>query len=249
MVEWKNPLSGKESNLWEKTRIQSKTGANLAVWYRSKESDSEKGTILLAHPMGKPAKGEFLKTGYADALLQNGYNVVIFDFNGFGESEMGNWDYHHDILAARNFMLNTFPDSKYFLHGISFGCNWASHALKQPDNPFKKVILESAPVNLLEFWVHYPIPYRILKFMYIFLPQYREYTDFEYQLKSTKNCDEILLISSDSDVYTPLSMARRMKEAANTKANILNIENSRHALAILKNKDLYLERVFEFLGN
>lgn len=247
MVDWRNPINQSETTLWEKTRINSKTKAELCVWYQASTSDPILGTIILGHSMGKPAKGDFLKTGYAQKLVDSGYNVVLFDFNGFGESSMGNFHYHSDLIAVRNFVLQLFPKLPLYYHGVSFGSNWGIIAITKKDNPFKKVILESSPVNLPEFWIHYPTALRILKILYAIAPYYKNYANFEEHLKHTKNCDEILFISSDVDKYTPLSMAERLKKASNTEASIKVIPNSKHALAILTDKKMYLKSVLQFL--
>ncbi len=248
MLKWKNPLSDKETATWFKTWIKSKTKAQLRVWYKSTSQKDVKATIVLAHSMGKPAKGEFLKTGYADELVANGYNVVLFDFNGFGESSMGNWMFHNDVLAVRDFTVTTFPKTDLYYHGVSFGSNWGTVVITEPDNPFKKIILESSPVNLPEFWIHFPFAYRMLKFFYVIGPFYKRYANFEEHLRHTKNCDHILLITSDADIYTPVSMAERMKEAANTKAEVKIFHGSRHALAILRDRDTYIKTVLDFFG-
>ena len=44
---------------------------------------------MCAHPMGVEAKGYYLKHGHGMALRQGGFNVLLFDFNGFGESGNG----------------------------------------------------------------------------------------------------------------------------------------------------------------
>ena len=61
---------------WTEFSVLSKSGATLSGLYAI--TDNPKATIVLGHPMGKEAKGYFLKNGYTDLLLSNGYNVVIF---------------------------------------------------------------------------------------------------------------------------------------------------------------------------
>jgi len=248
MVQWQNPLTKKETKAWTKTWLASRSKAKLRVWYKATSQEKAFATIVLGHSMGKPAKAEFLKTNYAQDLIANGYNVVLFDFNGFGESTMGNWMFHHDVIAVRDFALSSFPNSPLYYHGVSFGSNWGTVVLTEEDNPFRKIILESSPVNLPEFWIHFPVAYKVLKAFYFIAPFYKRYANFEEHLKNTKNCDNILLITSDTDKYTPLEMAERMKAAANTNAEIKIIHGSRHALAILKNRDDYLQTVLSFFG-
>lgn len=199
MVKWKNPLPKKETETWSKTWLASKSRAEIRVWYKSTSQEKPLATIVLGHSMGKPAKAEFLKTNYAQDLIVHGFNVVLFDFNGFGESSMGNWMFHHDVIAVRDFAHSSFPNTPLYYHGISFGSNWGTVVLTEEDNSFQKIILESSPVNLPEFWIHFPVAYKVLKIFYAIAPFYKRYANFEEHLKNTKNCDEILLITSDTD--------------------------------------------------
>lgn len=108
MVNWRNPLSEDEKKNWTEFSVLSKSGATLSGLYAI--ANNPKATIVLGHPMGKEAKGYFLKNGYTDLLLSNGYNVVIFDINGFGESSMGNFSYYEDIVSISKKAKELFPN-------------------------------------------------------------------------------------------------------------------------------------------
>ena len=242
MVRWQNPLVN--DFLWRKNSVKSQSGGKIVYWYL--EQPEAKATILLGHPMGKPAKGEFLKTEYPTALAQAGYNVCVFDFNGFGESSMGDFNYHHDLLSVRDEMKNIFPDIPMAFHGISFGGNWGTIALTVEDNPFKVAILESSCVNLPEFWIHYPTASKVLTWLYAVRPDYMEYADFEKAITKTKNCEEIMIISANEDKYTPYEMAIRLQNSANTYTEIIRFENAMHAKSQESNPKRYLETCIGF---
>ena len=242
MVQWRNPLD--MDFTWLKDSIKSKTGANIVVW--SHRSQNSIGTVVLAHAMGKGAKGDFLKTGYANHLIRSGFNVVTFDFNGFGESTMGNFNYYFDLFGVRDYALQKFPGRPLFLHGISFGANWGTLALKEEDNSFEAAILESGATNLPEFWIHYPLAHKLLKAFYFFQPRYERKADFERCLSSTKNCKEILFLVAEPDIYTPLSMAERMQASANILSRILVFHKADHALSIKSDPERYMRETTAF---
>jgi predicted alpha/beta hydrolase len=99
MVKWKNPLTPEQEMDWKRIITKSNSGGTIYGLFASSLTQKSKATIVLGHPMGKLAKTYFLKNGYTDLLRQNGYNTLIFDFNGFGESTNGNFAYFEDIIA------------------------------------------------------------------------------------------------------------------------------------------------------
>lgn len=250
MVEWRNPLGEEENAKWGKVMLPSKSGGTISTWFRQTDSEVSKATIVLGHPMGKPAKGEFLKTDYPSVLLQNGYNVVVFDFNGFGESSMGNFDFHFDLLAVSQFAKQHFPNIPLAYHGVSFGCNWGIVALQEAENPFKSAIFDSAPINLPEFWIQYPTAHKVLNFMYFLQPKYKKYANFERAISNSKNCEKILFIYSDNDNFTPKEFGERFKKASNVANTALEIvANIPHAMAIHQMGNKYIDRAIRFFND
>ena len=247
MIPWRNPLSEAETAIWQKATLPSKSGGQICTWYR--EAENAKATIILGHPMGKPAKGEYLKTAYPTALLAAGCNVVLFDFNGFGESSMGDYYYHHDLLAVRNFATASFNKPLGY-HGISFGCNWATIALTQPDNTIEAALLESGPITLPEFWIQYPFAYKALKLMYFFRPDYARYANFERNLSNTHNCKKLLLLYSDTDTFTPYSFGERFLASSNlADTQLEKLHNVDHAMAIHRQQEAYVQRAVAFFSS
>jgi alpha-beta hydrolase superfamily lysophospholipase len=108
MVRWQNPLSAE----WQPVAVASKSGATVRGLFAHSQAEAgpAKATIVLGHPMGKEAKGYFLKNGYTDLLRRGGYHVLVFDLNGFGESSQGNFSYFEDIIAIGNAALALTPE-------------------------------------------------------------------------------------------------------------------------------------------
>ncbi len=91
MVPWRSPLTSSQQRLWTQFQVRSQSGGKIKCLVSKTTSENPKGTVVLGHPMSREAKGYFLKNGYTDFLNENGYNVFLFDFNGFGESTHGNF--------------------------------------------------------------------------------------------------------------------------------------------------------------
>ena len=85
MVKWGNPLPPNLRQEWNSFSVKSKTGGLLQGLWAPAGNGAALGTIVLGHPMGKDAKGYFLKNGYGKLYQSCGLNVIVFDFNGFGE--------------------------------------------------------------------------------------------------------------------------------------------------------------------
>ncbi|MBL4578056.1 MAG: hypothetical protein JKX74_06250 [Flavobacteriales bacterium] len=96
MVKWRNPLPEEEKKDWKVVSAKSKSGGIIQGLFAKSKTDTAKATIVLGHPMGKEAKGFFIKRGYTDLLRDNGFNTLIFDINGFGESTHGSFPYFND---------------------------------------------------------------------------------------------------------------------------------------------------------
>lgn len=130
MGTWSWPECNEDPSDWESLRFQSMSGAWLTGIY-SKSDQESKGTIVCGHPMDPLAKGYFLKYGHSMALKKAGYDVFLFDFNGFGVSENGTFDFPKDVIAAVKTASDISGRKSVGYMGISFGASWAISAMKQ----------------------------------------------------------------------------------------------------------------------
>ncbi len=244
MVPWRNPLPEGEREHWQSFRVKSKTGAEIQLlWHQQQNA---RGTIVLGHPMGKAAKGLFLKNGHAQQLIAKGFNVMVYDFNGFGESQMGSFNFYHDAEAAGLKAQALSPGMKLGYHGMSLGGMWICPVLSKETNPFSYVILESAATTLPEFWKHYPLAHKILRFSFFFIPRQAEYLKPIRHISQLKGVEKLLLIYSDTDDYTPLEMGERFRDQANIEAQLWNATGAEHALAYKQYGQDYWDKVIGF---
>jgi predicted alpha/beta-fold hydrolase len=249
MVAWKNPLNEQSKKEWEEIFIESKSGATLTCLYASAKDIPAKATIVLAHPMGKEAKGYFIKHGYTDLLRDNGYNVFVFDINGFGESAVGNFSFFEDIIAASKKAKLITPHLPIGYHGISLGGQMATIAFTDIEHRYDFAIIESAATTLQEFWKKFPTAFYFLKFMYLFVPRYGKKISMIDRITEVKKLQSILFIYSKTDTWVPFSMGERFNKNCNVKSSLWAVENAEHA-QIMKSeaKELYQEKILAYFN-
>ncbi len=250
MVKWKSPLDEYESKMWQKIDVDSKSGAKLVGLFRKSLLNNPKATIILGHPMGKEAKGYFLKLGYADLLLSNGFNVIVFDLNGFGESTIGNFSYYEDIIAIGNKAKELTPNLKIGYHGISLGGQWATIAITDERHSYDFMIIESAATTLNEFWVHFPFAYKMLKILNLFLPKYTRKINMLERIKEAKKLKSILFIYSKTDKWTPITMGERFQKNCPIKSELWTIEEAKHAMVMKSDfSESYKQKIIQYFND
>ena len=136
---------------WDKEFIELGKKRICILWYRNTIMPS-KGIILLSHPYLAEAKSFFLLRGHAEMYIRNQYQVVLFDFNGFGESPFVDFNYSEDLALVADFVRQRVIDLPQFGHGVSFG---ASHTIvysTRDQNVFQKIIVENCLDSNLSYY-------------------------------------------------------------------------------------------------
>lgn len=246
MVRWENPLPVNQRHEWNGFSVNSKTGALLkGLWAPARGNAT--GTIVLGHPMGKDAKGYFLKHGYLELYQECGLNVVVFDFTGFGESSQGNFSFFEDVSAIGDFAATKFRSLPLFYHGISLGGQWSTIAFTER-HAYDFAILESIPTTLEEFWIKFPIPYKVLKLLYLVMPEYAKKVRMIDRINELTRIRSLLLIYSETDHFTPVSMGVRFQHNSNVPAELWTVENAEHAKIIKSaHRKAYQEKIQTFI--
>jgi len=249
MVEWINPLSESETKEWKRISVRSKSGGIIEGLFAKSRSNEAKATIVLGHPMGKEAKGYFLKRGYTDLLREDGFNVVVFDMNGFGESSNGNFSYFDDIIAIGIKAKELSPNLPIGYHGISLGAIWATIAFTDKNHVYNFAIIESAATTLAEFWSRFPLAYGVLKFLNFMLPRYKRKIEMVERIKEVRYLRSILLIYSRSDTWVPLEMGKRFQENSPVQAELWVVDKAKHA-EIMKSpdKEAYGNKILKYFN-
>ncbi len=133
-----NPLQA-FSLSYEKISLQTVDGLTLSAWYvpapKSKES------VLICHGLGAN-KSNFISS--IEFLVKAGFNVLIFDFRGHGESDghtcsIGYWE-KYDVRAAYKFLQS--KEHKVYGLGFSMGAASLLH-FASTQAKFEAIILDS----------------------------------------------------------------------------------------------------------
>jgi hypothetical protein len=247
MVTWENPLPSEKQKEWNSFSVKSDTGGLLKGLWSKTTRDHAVGAIVLGHPMGKEAKGYFLKNGYPELYRACGLHVIVFDFNGFGESSHGNFSFYEDIIAIGNFTSQTFPSLPIFYHGISLGGQWSTIAFTE-DHPYDFALLESIPTTLEDFWVKFPTAHRVLKVLYFLMPKYARKVRMIDRIAELKRIKSLLLIYSETDIYTPVSMGQQFQQNCNVPTELWAVRDAEHAKIIKsQHKDEYQDKIKNFV--
>ncbi|NUO03324.1 MAG: alpha/beta hydrolase [Saprospiraceae bacterium] len=247
MVKWRNPLTTEAQNHWEQVKVTSKSGGTIVGLFA--RTPQAKATIVLGHPMGKEAKGYFLKNGYTDLLRNNGYNVLIFDINGFGESTHGNFFYFEDITAISIKAKELTPQLKIGYHGVSLGAQWATISFADHLHCYDFAIVESAATTLEEFWIHFPVAYRVLKTIYVFTPRLRRKIQMVNRIKEAQRLQSILFIYSETDNWTTVSMGKRFRDNCPIKSELWTVPEAKHAMIIKSShSEAYKQKILDYFN-
>lgn len=249
MVKWRNPIPEKDLKDWEKVAVQSKSGGIIKGLFAKSKSEIEKATIVLGHPMGKEAKGYFIKRGYTELLRNAGFNVLIFDINGFGESSHGNFLFYEDIVAIGGTAKALCPELPLGYFGISLGGQWSTIAFTDKNHLYDFAIIESAATSLDEFWIQYPLAYRTLKLLNVFLPKYAKKVKMIERIKEVNRLNSLLLIYSENDLLIPFEMGKKFQKNSSVPTELWSVQDAKHAEIMKSNyRSEYQEKILDYFN-
>jgi pimeloyl-ACP methyl ester carboxylesterase len=247
MQPWRWP-QGVAAEGWRQARIDSSSHASLAAIVREAPGPA-RAVVVCAHPMGLAAKGFWLRNGHADALLGEGFHVVAFDFNGFGESASTNFDYTADVLAAGRWARAHFPGLPVHALAASFGAMNTISAMGQPDFPFQRIVAEGCAASLPAFWKAYPFAFAMLELMRRVAPGAERKLRSELQVAQMPAHCRLLLVHSRGDPWTPVAQGDRIAAAAPPGAHVerLILQRAEHTHGMRDERDAYWPAVRRFL--
>ena len=200
--------------------------------------------------MGKAAKGFWLRYGHAALFRQSGFNVLVFDANGFGESAASSFDSPSDVLAAGLWAQAHTPVLPVGLVGASFGAAWGLCAMARAESPFRAAVLEAAFPTLPEFWRHYPFPHAMLKLAQFVRPRLEMRFRPEHAATQVTGNPPVLLVYGDADKYTPPAHGERLLKAfeGSARAELWVVPGIEHTYVYRDAPAAYAARVVPFLN-
>jgi alpha-beta hydrolase superfamily lysophospholipase len=208
------------------------------------------GVVVCAHPLRRDAKGFFLRTGRADLLRRNGYDVLLFDFNGFGASSHGGFNYVDDVLAAARYARERAGMLPVHALAVCFGAVWTLCAGTQ-EHLFDAIVVEAPLTTLHEYYAGKTFAAAFLRLLWHLFPKAAAKAtpiDAAAQLAGTAR---LLLIGGVEDKVAPIDMCRRLYEACSlpqTARAVWYVEGAQHLRAFETAPHQYEARVVGFLG-
>lgn len=208
---------------------------------------------------GYAGNGE-LMSDKAKYFYEMGYNVLIPDLRGHGQSEgnyigMG-WDDRLDIISWVNHIIEKNPKSEIALHGTSMGASTVlmTSGENLPSN-VKAIISDCAYTSVLdEFKYELKTFLNLSSFPLINITDLITMIRAGYSFKEASAINQvkkakvpILFIHGDRDKFVPYDMMNELYEAANSPKEKLTVEGAQHANSDLVNPSLYWLTVKYFL--
>lgn len=131
------------------TSITTSDGASISIWKIDQDSLSNRTFILAYGDAGN--KSQLIYHAYY--LYNKGYNVIMFDYRGFGGSSFFEFDslnlYHAEYLidfqTVVDFTIDSYPKGPLKILSLSMGTIFATH-LKLPINA--TLILDSPVISV-----------------------------------------------------------------------------------------------------
>jgi pimeloyl-ACP methyl ester carboxylesterase len=248
MRPWRWPADVAQEG-WQRVEIDSRSGSRLQALVARSPAATPRGVVVCAHPMGLAAKGFWLRYGHAARLLQAGFHVVAFDFNGFGESPSTNFDYPGDVLSVGRWAQREFAGLALHALTASFGAINTLSAVAESDFPFQRVVAEGCPPSLPEFWKAYPFAHAVLQVGRRFNPASERRLRPVHHLPRMPQGVEMLLIHSHGDRWTPVAFGDALERAADRPRQVrrLLLDRADHTHGLRDEPERYWPAVQAFL--
>ncbi len=231
---------------WRQLIISSET-RTLKGLTKHEGTDSPKHAIILAHPYRVESKDFFLENGHAQLYVDLGYKVYLIDFNGFGESEFIDFNYHLDLQAVVEYVKKVNPTTQITIHGISFGAAASIKYASLPDHQADSVIIENALTQYdLYFKKRNIFIYYILQIVKIFNRKSHNEHDYLAHTRLVKKPSKLLLIYGRQDELTTAAMGKEHQSAAQVKVQY-ELFDCGHLKAIETDKNRYINLLQNYI--
>lgn len=205
------------------------------------------GFVICAHPYLSDASGFFINNGHVELYEKLNFQLILFDFNGFGESPFSDFHFDLDIADIYRWIRDRNTELPVFLHGISFGASQIIRFLKNHNNAF----IDSAIIeNCLDKSIHYfkvrnKNIFHFLRLMGLIRPSIRKEGDFAKIIRYVRNVGKIAFIYGKNDLLTTPGMGVMLQNNCPVAFDVLLYEG-KHLKAI-EEKHVYHQFLEKFL--
>ncbi|WP_371381322.1 alpha/beta hydrolase [Sporomusa aerivorans] len=253
---------GLEMKNWQSVQLQSRYGYALTGTFIPSSIPSNK-TVIFLHGISATQN---MGLHYEDMYLSNGYNLLIYDARGHGESggPCTSWGYYekYDLDQWVDWLLTKNPQSVIGVHGVSMGAATAlmHAALNEPAKRVKFYIADSAYsdfttlisekiINLTHS--EYPLWVYILIRYASFIAYWQSgflYEEISPVRELAHVTTPILYLHGAADPVVPVEMSRTLYEATKGYRELYIFPNTRHGRAIIERKNEYQNTIVRFLN-
>ncbi len=247
---WLNNISKEE------IYVKSNDGLSLfATQFNTNDSDN---WAILVHGYASEQKYIY---DVAQHYSEHGYNVLTMDLRTHGKSEgkyigMG-WLDKDDMIIWINKLLESYPNAKIVLHGISMGAATVMMTSGEPLPSNVKAIVEDCGYTSVwdifasELKARYNLPaFPILNVASLITKiragySFGEASSLE-QVK--KSITPTLFIHGTVDNFVPVDMVYPLYDAAQCDKDILIVEGAGHTECKSLEPNIYYDKVFNFIN-
>lgn len=247
-VNWRWPRSIAR-DAWDRTSMVSRSGATLAGLYGTAAGE-RKGVVVCIHPLRREAKGFFLRSGRAEMLRANGYDVLAFDLNGFGESTQGDFNYTDDVATAADFACERAGRLPVHALAACFGAVWALAAATR-EHPFSGIAIEAPLTTLAEYYQADPVLRGIFELLWRAFPKSAAEASPMAAVGRLAGTPHLMVIGGVEDTIAPITMSRRLYEACNlprAARRIWYVDGAEHLRAFEAAPPEYEARITDFFA-
>lgn len=215
------PASPLSRDLW----LEGNTGAKLAArWF---PAASSKGVVVLAHPDKRLAKAWFERAGWVEFLHRHEYDVLTFDFPGYGASRGPATYYHEDVIAAAKLAEEWSGRLPVHVVGVSMGAFAAANA--SPRMPWVSSLVLESPYPNFNSWYAAGDDGASVRIMRTFD---RLFPRSSHAIQADKNIahavpPRILVAVADEDEVTPPALSESIAKA-NPRVALHRIPGAKH---------------------
>lgn len=230
---------------WTEVLI-AKDDKHIRTYFRRQKSMSE-GMVILCHPYVISASQFFLERGHAAMYFELGYDVCIFDFNGFGLSRFEDFDFWKDIKIVHDFIRAESFATPIHLHGISFGAAQIILFLTKENLTINAIIENCLDQNTSYYKVRNRKIYQFFKVLMAVIPGFNKDHVYTKTIKNMYNTNT-LFIYNKQDTLTTIAMGQKLFASLPSAQKQFTILEGRHLEAITLQPTEYKDIIDQFLN-
>jgi len=226
---------------YENLRFKSADGTPLHGWFIAPKSKQAKGTIVFSHG-NAGSLGYHL--GFVIWLAEAGYNVMMYDYRGFGRSggTVGRRGMIDDVKAAFSYVMarKDIDPKRVVSYGHSLGGAQSITALAEsPVKGLRGIVIDGA-------FASYQSMARIMGGQLGASLVTDELSPHEFVKKLP--AVPLLVVHGKQDEVVPFSQGLQLYKAAKGPKTLFDVEGGRHGTALSEDGGAYRKKMIEWLA-